>query len=145
MKKEEMTMPDMLSEAVGIVAAAVYTGLQIYYGILYKDSSTVIQILRNLLVLFLVYFGLTLFQLYPEWLNHLTKEACTGQIKRTTIVMVRVVKLIVILSLTAASFCDVLGITLKSGTGWIIGAVTGAVIICQEAKIIRLIKEKLEK
>ena len=37
MKKEEMTTVDFLLEAVGIVAALVYLGLQIYYGM---TSST---------------------------------------------------------------------------------------------------------
>ena len=35
MKKEEMTTVDFLLEAVGIVAAMIYLGLQIYYGIVY--------------------------------------------------------------------------------------------------------------
>lgn len=38
MKKEEMTTVDFLLEAVGIVAALVYLGLQIYYGIVYGVS-----------------------------------------------------------------------------------------------------------
>ena len=35
MRKDEMTTTDLLLEAVGIVAAFVYLGLQIYYGIIY--------------------------------------------------------------------------------------------------------------
>ena len=35
LKKEEMTNMDFLLEAVGIVAAMIYLGLQIYYGIVY--------------------------------------------------------------------------------------------------------------
>ena len=40
LKKEEMTNMDFLLEAVGIVAAMIYLGLQIYYGIVYGVSFT---------------------------------------------------------------------------------------------------------
>ena len=33
MRREEVTMADMLLEAVGIVSALIYLGLQIYYGV----------------------------------------------------------------------------------------------------------------
>ena len=43
MKKNEMTWQAMLAEAVGLVAAVVYLGLQIYYGVAYHVSA--VQIL----------------------------------------------------------------------------------------------------
>ena len=39
MRKDEMTTTDLLLEAVGIVAAFVYLGLQIYYGIINELSE----------------------------------------------------------------------------------------------------------
>ena len=58
MKKEEMTTVDFLLEAVGIVAAMIYLGLQIYYGIVYGVAFT--GIILNAAILILVYVGLTL-------------------------------------------------------------------------------------
>ena len=55
MKKEEMTTVDFLLEAVGIVAALVYLGLQIYYGIVYGVAFT--GIILNAAILILVYVG----------------------------------------------------------------------------------------
>ena len=46
MKKNEMTWQAMLAEAVGLVAAVVYLGLQIYYGVAYHVSA--VQILLNI-------------------------------------------------------------------------------------------------
>lgn len=59
-----MTNMDFLLEAVGIVAAMIYLGLQIYYGIVYGVSFT--GIILNAAILLLVYIGLTLLARYPE-------------------------------------------------------------------------------
>lgn len=144
MKKEEMTIVDLLLEAVGIVSIAAYCGLQIYYGILYAESNAMVQIIMNLLAFLLVYLGLTMMQFYPERVNHLTKEACTGKIRRYTIVMARFEKLIFAVSLLFTSVCDVLGIKLHQG-GWLVGVLMLAVVIYYETKIVRLIKEKFDK
>ena len=53
-----MTNMDFLLEAVGIVAAMIYLGLQIYYGIVYGVAFT--GIILNAAILILVYVGLTL-------------------------------------------------------------------------------------
>jgi len=71
-----MTTVDFLLEAVGIVAALVYLGLQIYYGIVYGVSFT--GIILNAAILILVYVGLTLLARYPERVNNLPKEICSG-------------------------------------------------------------------
>ncbi len=92
MKKEEMTTVDFLLEAVGIVAAMIYLGLQIYYGIVYGVAFT--GIILNAAILILVYVGLTLLAHYPERVNNLPKEICSGKIRIYTIHMVRAVKLI---------------------------------------------------
>ncbi len=80
MKKEEMTTVDFLLEAVGIVAALVYLGLQIYYGIVYGVAFT--GIILNAAILILVYVGLTLLARYPERVNNLPKEICSGENKK---------------------------------------------------------------
>ena len=83
LKKEEMTNMDFLLEAVGIVAAMIYLGLQIYYGIVYGVAFT--GIILNAAILILVYVGLTLLARYPERVNNLPKEICSGKIRKYTI------------------------------------------------------------
>lgn len=140
MRKDEMTTTDLLLEAVGIVAAFVYLGLQIYYGIIY--GAELISILMNGVMLILVYVGLTLLCFYPEKVNGLTKEACTGKVRIYTIHMVRAVKLIFVISLLFTSICDVMGIQLDGGYSLVAVALIVAVTVFYEVKIIRLLRKR---
>ena len=67
MKKNEMTWQVMLIEAVGIVSAIAYLGLQIYYGIAFHVNP--VNLMMNLVFMILVYVGLTLLAVYPERVN----------------------------------------------------------------------------
>ena len=127
MKKEEMTTVDFLLEAVGIVAALVYLGLQIYYGIVYGVSFT--GIILNAAILILVYIGLTLLAHYPERVNNLPKEICSGKIRIYTIHMVRAIKLIFVLSLLFTSICDAAGVQINKGYSLVTVALIAVVII----------------
>ncbi len=140
MRKDEMTTTDLLLEAVGIVAAFVYLGLQIYYGIIY--GAELISILMNGVMLVLVYVGLTLLCFYPEKVNGLTKETCTGQVRIYTIHMVRAVKLIFVISLLFTSICDVMGVQLNGGYSLVAVALIVAVTVFYEVKIIRLLRKR---
>lgn len=90
MKKNEMTWQVMLVEAVGIVSAIAYLGLQIYYGIAFHVNP--LHLMMNLVFMILVYVGLTLLAVYPERVNGLTREVCSGKIRQYTLRMVRTVK-----------------------------------------------------
>ena len=81
MKKEDMTTAGLLAEAVGIVAGLVYIGMQIYYGISYGVAAK--NIILNVVMLLLVYAGLTLLARYPEKVNSLPKEKCSGTVRKT--------------------------------------------------------------
>ena len=140
MRKDEMTTTDLLLEAVGIVAAFVYLGLQIYYGIIY--GAELISILMNGVMLILVYVGLTLLCVYPEKVNGLTKEACTGKVRIYTIHMVRAVKLIFVISLLFTSICDVMGVQLNGGYSLVAVVLIVAVTVFYEVKIIRLLRKR---
>lgn len=140
MRKDEMTTTDLLLEAVGIVAAFVYLGLQIYYGIIY--GAELISILMNGVMLILVYVGLTLLCFYPEKVNGLTKETCTGKVRIYTIHMVRAVKLIFVISLLFTSICDVMGVQLNGGYSLVAVALIVAVTVFYEVKIIRLLRKR---
>ena len=140
MKKEEMTTVDFLLEAVGIVAALVYLGLQIYYGIVYGVSFT--GIILNAAILILVYVGLTLLARYPERVNNLPKEICSGKKRKYTIHMVRAVKLIFVLSLLFTSICDAAGVQINKGYSLVTVALIVIVTVVYEGKIIKLLRGK---
>ena len=140
LKKEEMTNMDFLLEAVGIVAAMIYLGLQIYYGIVYGVAFT--GIILNAAILILVYVGLTLLARYPERVNNLPKEICSGKIRKYTIHMVRAVKLIFVLSLLFTSICDVAGVQINKGYSLVTVALIVIVTVVYEGKIIKLLRGK---
>ena len=140
MKKEDMTTIDLLLEAVGIVSTLLYLGLQIYYGISY--GANLVTVLMNGAVLVLVYLGLTMLTAYPERVNGLTKETCSGQVRRYTIHMVRLIKLIFVTGLLFASICDVMGHEINSGYSIIVVVLVVLVAVYYEWKIIRILRKK---
>ena len=127
-------------KAVGIVAALVYLGLQIYYGIVYGVAFT--GIILNAAILILVYVGLTLLARYPERVNNLPKEICSGKIRKYTIHMVRAVKLIFVLSLLFTSICDAAGVQINKGYSLVTVALIVIVTVVYEGKIIKLLRGK---
>ena len=96
----------------------------------------------NGVMLILVYVGLTLLCFYPEKVNGLTKEACTGKVRIYTIHMVRAVKLIFVISLLFTSICDVMGVQLNGGYSLVAVVLIVAVTVFYEVKIIRLLRKR---
>ena len=140
MKKEDMTTIDLLLEAVGIVSTLLYLGLQIYYGVAY--GANLVTVLMNGAVLVLVYLGLTMLTVYPERVNGLTKEACSGQVRKYTIHMVRLIKLIFVIGLLFASICDVMDHEINSGYSIIVVVLVVLTAVYYEWKIIRILRKK---
>ena len=140
MRKEEVTIIDLLLEAVGIVSGLVYMGLQIYYSMIYGVNPVII--VMNGAVLILVYIGLTLLSVYPEKVNGLTREACSGLVRKYTIHMVRLVKLIFVLGLLFTSNCDILGHQLNSGYSMIVVILVVVTVVYYEGKIIHILRKK---
>ena len=140
MRKEEVTIIDLLLEAVGIVSGLVYMGLQIYYSMIYGVNPVII--VMNGAVLILVYIGLTLLSVYPEKVNGLTREACSGLVRKYTIHMVRLVKLIFVLGLLFTSICDILGHQLNSGYSMIVVILVVVTVVYYEGKIIHILRKK---
>lgn len=143
MKKEDMTWGAMLAEAVCLVSALIYMGLQICYGISYGAKT--VNVVLNILMIVLIYAGLTMLCIYPEWVNGLRKDACTGDIRRYTLRMVRTEKSAVVLGVLFASIFDVAGRVLS---GWYAVAVVGFMIVTAiyyEHKIIKILRELYKK
>ena len=71
MKKEDLTVPAIFAEAVGMILGIVYIGLQIYYGIAYKVAPY--KFICNIAGVVLIYVGLSLVSCQPEKINRLPK------------------------------------------------------------------------
>lgn len=143
MKKNEMTWQAMLAEAVGLVSAVIYLGLQIYYACSYAVSA--MNVIMNIAVMILVYTGFTMLGIYPERVNGLTKEACSGDVRKYTMRMVRIAKLIFVGGLLFTSICDVMGKELPAG--YTVGVLFAmiAVALYYEYRIIRILRERYKK
>lgn len=143
MKKGEMTWIEMLVEAVSLVSAVIYLGLQIFYGISYGVS--VMDIGVNILVMLLVYVGFTMLAIYPERVNGLSKGACSGDVRKYTLRMVRIEKLIFVEALLFTSICDVIGKSLP--TGYTVGIILFmvAAALYYEYRIIRILRKRYKK
>lgn len=143
MRKNELTWTAMLAEAVGLVSGLIYLGLQIYYGITYTAAA--FDTVMNVAAMLLVYTGLTLLTVYPERVNGLAPEVCSGAVRRYTIRMVRVVKLIFTEGLLFTSICDVMGKQLKPGYSLIVVVLIVAVALYYEYRIIHILREQKRK
>lgn len=143
MKKSDWTVAGLLTEATAIVAALVYLGLQVYYGILYGVAA--FTLIMNILTFLLVYVGMTVLLCFPEKVNRLSSEICQGKIRQDTIWMVCLIKLIFVLSLLFTSICDVMGLHIEAAYSLIVAILILAVAIFYEARIIRAIKDKNQK
>ena len=143
MKKNELTWLTMMIEAVGVVSAIIYMGLQIYYGIAY--SVDFMNIAMNVVAMILVYVGLTLLAVYPERVNGLSKEVCSGDIRKYTLRMVRLAKLIFVEGLLFTSICDVMGKQLNSGYSLVVVVLMVAVAFYYEYRIIKILRNQYKK
>ena len=65
MKKNEMTWQVMLIEAVGIVSAIAYLGLQIYYGIAFHVNP--VNLMMNLVFIRFGWFGWSSLSLWRDF------------------------------------------------------------------------------
>lgn len=73
-EKEDLTVPAIFAEAIGMILGIVYIGLQIYYGIAYKVAPY--KFICNIAGVVLIYVGLSLVSCQPEKINRLPKEVC---------------------------------------------------------------------
>lgn len=143
MKKNEITWQAMLAEAVGLVSAVIYLGLQVYYGVSY--GVPVGNIIMNIAVMLLVYAGFTMLSIYPERVNGLTKEVCSGAVRKYTIRMVRTAKLVFVGGLLFTSICDVMGKELPAGYTVGVLFLMVAVALYYEYRIIRILRKHFKK
>lgn len=140
MKKNRLSTEELVFEIISAVAALFYMVLQVYYGIVYGAGA--MRILMNVLILILVYTGLTMLIRYPERVNGLPHEVCTGDIRKYTIRMVELIKLVFVLSLLFTSICDALGYRIDAAYSLIVMAFILVIAVVFEVKIIKILRER---
>ncbi|MDD6480752.1 MAG: transglycosylase [Lachnospiraceae bacterium] len=140
MRKKDLTVPAVFAEAVGIILGVVYIVLQLYYGLTYHVA--VYSYACNIAALILVYAGLSVLSCYPERINRMTEKQCTGKIRRYSIRMVRVIKLVFVIGLMIPCVGDVLGTELKEAYSLLIIGVILLTAVYYECRIIRLLRKK---
>lgn len=143
MKKEDMTWSAMLAEAVGLVSTLIYLGLQIYYGVSYGVKA--VNIVLNILMMVLIYAGLTMLCIYPEWVNGLHREVCVGDVRKYTLRMVRIEKIAIVLGVLFASVFDVIGKVLSAWYAVVIVGFMIVVTVYYEYRIIRILRDIYKK
>lgn len=139
MKKNHLSTETLVFEIISVIAALFYMGLQVYYGIVYGAGA--VRIVMNVLILILVYMGLTVLAIYPERVNGLPREVCTGAIRRYTIRMVELIKLVFVLSLLFTSICDALGYRVDAAYSLIVMGLILVVAVVFEVKIIKILRK----
>ena len=139
MKKNHLSTETLVFEIISAIAALLYMGLQVYYGIVYGAGA--VRIAMNVLILILVYMGLTVLAVYPERVNGLSREVCTGAIRKYTIRMVELIKLVFVLSLLFTSICDALGYRVDAAYSLIVMGLILVVAVVFEVKIIKILRK----
>ena len=139
MKKNHLSTETLVFEIISAIAELFYMGLQVYYGIVYGAGA--VRIVMNVLILILVYMGLTVLAIYPERVNGLPREVCTGAIRKYTIRMVELIKLVFVLSLLFTSICDALGYRVDAAYSLIVMGLILVVAVVFEVKIIKILRK----
>ena len=139
MKKNQLSTCTLFVGISSAIAALFYMGLQVYYGIVYGAGA--VRIVMNVLILILVYMGLTVLAIYPERVNGLPREVCTGAMRKYTIRMVELIKLVFVLSLLFTSICDALGYRVDAAYSLIVMGLILVVAVVFEVKIIKILRK----
>jgi L-asparagine transporter-like permease len=139
MKREDMTVPALLLESVTLILAIVYIGLQIFYGLYYHIAFY--KFLINVFAMVLVYAGLTVLCVYPERINRLPAEAFTPEIRKLSLRMTRLAKLIFVAGILVPCVFDAIGIELLDAASLIVIGLMLADVIYYEGKIIQILRK----
>ncbi len=139
MRKEDLTVPAVIAEAIDVIVGIVYIGLQIYYGI--ANHVPPYRFICNIVGLFLVYAGLTILSNHPEHVNRLAPEVCVGRIRSYTLRMLRLIKLVFVVGLMVPCVGDVLGIELLDAYSLIVIFLIILIAVIYEYKILLVIRK----
>lgn len=143
MNREDWPILAVIFEAVDVLAGLGYCGLQVYYGVTYHISPYKIGI--NILVVLMIYAGLTLLALAPENLNRLQPQVCKGKIRRLSLRLIRVEKFLFLIGLMVPCICDVAAIHVPPLYNVAVIAVIVLVAVYYEVRILEELKKQQGK
>ena len=107
MEKKDLEVWEIVTEVLTAAAAVVFFGLQVYYKYLYE--SGIVTLLYHLLPVLLLYTGMTVLQMFPEFLNGRGSEPLLGKVRIYVIRMVRNIKFLLVLGMLIPSVGDAVG------------------------------------
>ena len=140
MRKEDMSTAAILLEAITIIAGLVYIGLQVYYGIFFHIPAY--KLVMNILMMLLVYAGLSMLSVYPERINRLDALACKGRVRAYSLRMIRLVKFIFVVGLLIPCVFDAMGMEIQSACSLLIIGLIIIVAVYYEYRIISELKKR---
>lgn len=126
MRKNEMTIGDMIVESVTVFGLILYIGLQFFYLSQYTVQG--LTVVYHFLPMILLYAGMLLLQFRPEFLNGRGMEPVTGKVRIYAVRMVRICKLLLVYGIVVPSAADVAGINLNAAYSLIVMGCILAVI-----------------
>ena len=138
MRKEDLTVPAIIAEAVEIIVGLVYIGLQIYYGVV--NHIPPYRFICNIVGLLLVYAGLTVLSNHPEQVSRLAPEVCVGKVRKYTLRRLRLIKLVFVVGLMVPCVGDAIGIELKDAYSLIVIFAIILIAVWHEYKILLVIR-----
>ena len=138
MRKEDLTVPAIIAEAIEIIVGLIYIGLQIYYGL--SNHVPPYKFICNIVGLLLVYAGLTILSNHPEQVNRLKTEVCVGKVRKYTLRMLRLIKFVFVVGLMVPCVGDVIGIELKDAYSLVVILAIVLIAALYEYKILLVIR-----
>jgi uncharacterized membrane protein len=139
MRKEDWNLAAVIAEAVGILLLVAYLAIQIYYGIYYHIAAY--KFVCNIVGVVLIYVGLGLLSTMPEKIHRIPPEACVGKIRKYSIRMLRIIKLVFIAGLMIPCVADAMGIEIRDAYSlFVMGAIL-VVTFFYEGRIIRCLQD----
>ena len=143
MRKEDLTVPAIIAEAIEIIVGLIYIGLQIYYGL--SNHVPPYKFICNIVGLLLVYAGLTILSNHPEQVNRLKTEVCVGKVRKYTLRMLRLIKFVFVVGLMVPCVGDVIGIELKDAYSLVvIFAIVLITVITRSRDCVLFKRERLQ-
>lgn len=140
MNRKDWSILAIIFEAVDIMAGLGYCVLQGVYGWTYHIP--LYRILINLLVVILIYAGLTLLAFYPEYLNRLPAGLCEGEVRKLSLRLVRVEKFLFLIGLLIPCICDVAAVHIPALYNVAVIFLMILIAVYYEVRILEKLKKK---
>ncbi|MBO5259860.1 MAG: transglycosylase [Agathobacter sp.] len=139
MEQKDWSIPAVIGEAVDILVLIIYCALQIYYGCAFHVAWYLVAM--NLLSAALIYGGLTWLAFHPELINRLPREFCRKEIRKFSLRMIRLEKLIFLVGLLIPCIFDAMAWEIPTVYNAAVVILMIGLAIYYEYKILMILKE----